>query len=552
MGKMGSNDQGSSPMDRIARLGMSPRQQMLNRLWALYRCAGYDNRKLDWNGREHLDPIATEAVASAGAIPPGFYDASGQNVPLKFRRPTAPYALVKVIVDRFTGLLFSERQHPQIHVEGDPATEDFLSAVVEAARFWPSMIHARQYGGSMGTVVVGFQFIDGKPVVEVHDPRWIWPTFVDRQALVLESIEKRYMFPVEERDPKTGRYETVWYWYRRIVDQNTDILFEPAPVGKGEEPNWVVKVEVAHELGFCPAIWVQNLPMQDDIDGDADCVGVFEVIEAIDTMLSQVNKGILNNCDPTLGLVTDAEMGMEIKKGSDNSIKIPNGGTMQYLEMQGTGLKIGLDMVETLRKYALEVAQCVVENPDSQTPTATEVLRRYTMMLSKADMMREQYGEKCVKPLLMMILTAALKLNKGVATDGAIVRQVLKLPPKVVSSPDGTLVSTPRAPGPDAVNAVVKLMWPAYFEPTMSDVLAAAQAAGAAKLAQLIDAEHAVKFTAEYFGVEDVQAVLAKIKDEASSQQADMEAMALGASGVSPAGGSKMQIPAPKPPSMPK
>jgi len=531
MGKMGSQDKGSGPMDRLARLGLSPRQQELNRLWAWYRCANYEVRAQDWNGKPHLDPLALEAVSSRGFIPPGFYDAAGQGMPLKFRRPTAPYALPKVIVDRFSGLLFSERQHPHVHVEGDTDTEDFLQALAEVSRLWSCMIQARQYGGAMGTVVVGFQFIDGKPVIEVHDPRWIWPEFEDRQALRLASFEKRYQFPVEERDPVTGKYDTVWYWYRRVIDADRDTLYAPAPVGKGEEPQWVVQAEVTHGLGFCPAIWVQNLPVQDSLDGDPDCHGIFEMVETIDALIAQANKGTLNNCDPTLGLVTKAEMGSEIKKGSDNSIKIPEG-SMQYLEITGGGLKMASELAETLRKYALEVAQCVLEHPDAGNRTATEVHRTYAMMLAKADVLREQYGEKCVKPLLEMMVKAAQALGQPKPGEGeqagVMVRQVLKLPDKVTKNPDGTMTKTPRQLGP---GGFIKLQWPNYFEPSLQDVLQASQAAGTAKQMELIDAEHASKFVSEYFDVEDVQAMLAVIKSDSAQAQAEMEGMAMGGMG---------------------
>ena len=75
--------------DKLARLGLSPRQQELNRLWAWYQCAAYDARRVDWDGKEHLDPIEHEVVARGGYIPPGFYSAA--TLPIKFRRPTAPY-----------------------------------------------------------------------------------------------------------------------------------------------------------------------------------------------------------------------------------------------------------------------------------------------------------------------------------------------------------------------------------------------------------------------------------------------------------------------------
>lgn len=501
---------------RIRRLGMSPRQQQLNHLWSWYRCDHYSARRVDWAGREILDPIEHEAIASAGFLPAGFYDGGGQTLPIKFRKPTAPYALVKVIVDRFTGLLFSERNHPVLYVEDDTDTHGYVNALAEASRLWPAMIQARTFGGATGTVCAGFQFIDGTPQVEVHDPRWCMPKFRDRHQLVLSSLEKRYMYPQDERDPETGEYGTVWYWYRRIIDEQKDVLFQPALVGDGEEPVWVVETEVQHNLGFCPVVWVQNMPVQDDVDGDSDCHGIYDMVEAVDGLLAQANRGVLANCDPTLLIRTDAEMG-EVRKGSDNAIKLPQDGDAKYVEIAGTGPKAAMELADALRKLALEVAQCVLEHPDMSVRTATEIERLYSAMIAKADVLREQYGQKAVVPLMNMMLRAARKLGTARVNPetGVIQRDVLELPKR--KNPDGTYSEQKLGPG-----GAVRLRWPRYFEVTLTDVAAATTAAVNAKQGGLIDQAHAVQYAAEYFGVEDIDGMRQQIERE-RAQQRSME-----------------------------
>ena len=184
-------------LGRLGRMGLSPRQQELNRLWSFYRCEQYATRKIAWDGSNHVEHLEHEVIASAGYLPPGFYDAGGALLPLRFRRPLAPYHLCKVIVDRFTGLLFSEKRHPEVGIEGDDKSADFVQALARVGRLWPTMLMARTFGGAMGTVAVGFQFVHGKPHFEVHDPRWTLPKFRDRSNLILESVEKRYIYPVE-------------------------------------------------------------------------------------------------------------------------------------------------------------------------------------------------------------------------------------------------------------------------------------------------------------------------------------------------------------------
>ena len=513
-------------MARIERLGMSPRQQELNRWWASYRGQQYDARRVDWDGSERVAHIDAESIASAGFIPPGFYDA-GAQFPIKFRRPSAPYHLRKVIVDRFTGLLFSDRKHPSIRVEGDPASEDYVRTLAEISRLWPAMIQARTYGGAMGTTVLGFQFIDGKPVVEVHDPRWCYPEFEDRHALRLAKMEKRYMFPVDERDPETGAWTQRPYWYRREITAEKDILYKPCPVAEGDDPEWEIEREVTHGFGFCPLVWVQNSPVQDDVDGDPDCLGIDDLADQIDALLSQATMGVLANCDPTLKIITDADLD-GIRKGSKNAIKLPQGSSADYMEMSGAGPKAALDLADRLRALALEVAQCVLDNPNQVAKTATEIERSYASMLARADVFREQYGERGIKPLLEMMVKAVRSLSKPRVQDGKLVRQAIELPPRMTAQEDGTVQRTARELGE---GGVLNLNWGPYFAPTLEDAVKAAQSAVAARAGGLLDTEHAVAFVAPYFLVEDSAAMTRKVKAEAEAAQAQMEQMSMGMMG---------------------
>lgn len=525
-GTLGSKESQAQVNSRIARLGMTQRQQDLNWLWAWYRTQHYETRRCDWDGRQNLQSIEHEAIATAGFLPPGFYDA-GASLPIKFRRPKAPYALPKVIVDRFTGLLFSESHHPTIRVEGDTLTEDFIAGLVGESRLWATMILARTYGGGMGTAVVGFQFVDGKPVVEAYDPRWCEPKFTDRAKHKLAGIELRYTYTEEVRDPVTQVSEPVDFWYRRIIDRHKDTLFAKVPVNDGSEPEWVIEKEVVHDFGFCPVYWIQNLPVQDDIDGDPDCDGIYDLVESMDALLSQAMKGTLANCDPTVVITTKEAIG-EIRKGSDNAIKIPDG-SASYMEMSGSGIQRAMEQVDVLRRFALEVAQCVLEHPDQAKKTATEIERAFSSMLAKADVMREQYGEKGIKPMLLDMVEVARKLAEGKAdaVTGQIVKGSVDLPPRMIKTDAGT-VSVERKLGP---GGVTNLQWPHYFEPMLSDISQAADSAAKAKQGGLIDDEHASKFVAEYFGVEDVQAMLKKIKDEAKAKEEAMAAQMMGGFG---------------------
>lgn len=531
---VGGKDVGKNPMERIRRLGLTPRQQELNSLWAWYQNAHYDNHKLDWDGRENVEGTQADIIASQAVIPNGFIDMSGagNKIPLKFRRPTAPYPLIKVIVDRFTGLLFSEGQHPNIHVEGDPESQEFLRAIAAAGRLWPQMLMARAYGGAMGSVGVGFQFVEGRPVIEVHDPRWCQPEFTEYGSGILKSIDKRYLYPKEVKDEVTGKMETQVFWYRRVITMTQDILYPPAKATE-DEPNWDAMVEdgtakvIDHNLGFCPVLWIQNLPVQDETDGNPDCPKyAYDLVRGIDMLTAQAHRGLVYNADPTLIISSKAEMG-QIQKGSDNAIRVPEG-SVTYLELSGAASKACMEQADEYRRRVLECAQCVLEHPEGNK-TATEVEKLYQSMISKADIMREQYGQRCIIPLLEMMWNTAVKMARPTDNgQGQIVINEVRLPLKYTKGPDGKSIATKLQPGQ---GGNITLHWPGYFNPSLDDIQKAATAATGAMSGGLIDDETAINFVAPYFKVEDKADLVAKVRANASQQQASMDAMALSGGG---------------------
>lgn len=489
--------------------GLTDRQSALERLWRFYRCMNYEGRKVEWDGKERVGHIEHEAIATAGFVPGGFYDVGGAMLPLKYRRPTAPYYLAKVIVSRFNGLLFGSGRHPNTIVTDDPDTDAWLTGFCDSTRLWSRMVLARTYGGAMGAVAVGFVFRDGKPKVEVHDPRWCFPHFADREELILDRLEKRYQYPDMIRDEETGQMVEGWFWYRRVIDSEKDVLWPRVPVLDGQEPRWSQyrSVTTPHNFGFCPVVWIQNNEVQDDFDGDPDCQGVYDMIETIDALISQANRGILSNCDPTLHISTDDDIPDGLRKGSDNAIKTSSGGSVSYLEISGAGPKAALEFADDLEKRVQRVARCVLDdNFGGPARTEKEVDQNYSNMIEQADLLREQYGERGVKRLLEMVLKAARKLSTPVVMkDGEtprITRSVIRLP-KLDDGSDRKL----------GEGTMIELDWPDWYKPGLTDIAQAVDAAGKAMNYGLTDLEHAVRFIAQYFQIEDVTALVAKLEE---------------------------------------
>lgn len=503
-------------------MGMSPRQQRLEELWKYFKTTTYETHSVAWDGTRVASPTENDVIGHSGQLPEGFEDPGRSDFPLRFRKPDAPYHLVRVVVRRFTSLLFSARRHPQLR-SPDGATQDAIREVAKLGRLWAQMILARNLGGAMGSVAIGFVVVRGRPAFEVHDPRWCTPTFKSRHDVTLFSIEKRYPYARSIRDEETGTWVEGWFWYRRVINEETDTVWEDVPVVDGEEPAWnsLPTRSVAHGMGECPVRWITNTAVLDEVDGEPDCQGTYPTIGVIDRLTSQACAGTIANCDPTLVLSTKREFD-SLKKGSENAIGLDPGESAAYLEMKGDGPRIALDVSERLEERVSEQTRCVLEaSRASKTQggrrTATEAEQDYASMWEASDELREQYGEHGVKPLLEMVLRVCRRLETPRATAGGVVRGRIVLPPRAEAQPDGSVRYFERSFGSAET---VELHWPQYQQPTVDTVLKAATAAKTAYEAELIDGEEGSEYLGPYFQVENVSLMRAKIDARAQQKEA--------------------------------
>jgi hypothetical protein len=515
---------------------LTARQMLLHWRWSFYACRTYEGRKHDWDGRKAVNHVEHETIAMANAIPPGFVDVSGaaSELPIKFRKPTAPYYLVRSVVNRFTGMLFSARRCPKVRCPDDQQTEDWLNGFVTDSQLWTRMSLARQKGGSMGSVGIGYRFARGKPVIEIHDPRWATPVYQDRDTGELRQLEIKYTYQDETRDAVTGQTIRSWFWFRRVIDRSTDRTWRKVPAEQtgNIEPDWKKHEpeEKTHGYGFCPIVWIQNSLCDEGVDGWCDAEGVFESQMAIDVLTAQAHKGTVANADPTPVLTSDAEEDGtgSLKKGSANGVQVEKGGDLKYLEMTGSGGKAALELASEYRKRALEVARCVLDaNFDGPARTETETEANYSAMIEAADDLRGQYGQG-IKTLLEMVLESARAMSGKIRAvrDGArtrVVRETIRLTPQVVEHTlaDGTRTKI-RKTRVLGEGEIIELHWPDYRPHNLDDLGKVVDATTKAVQASVIDRETAGRQVAPYFHVEDVPAMMARAHTEQKQQVEQM------------------------------
>lgn len=451
-----------------------------------FKCTQHDWKTFDFNGR--LIPpggLATQPLLSA--------QSSAHYVPLEQRRPSNPYRLARVIVNAFTSLVFGYQQWPEIR-DNDPETEDFANALAKVSNLHTVMIRARNMGGSVGTVGLSWRFVDGKPRVVPHSGKHLFVhSWEDRDELIPEHVSELYQFPRDEVDPAKGEIVRRWYWFRRDWTPLADVYFVEIPV-EDQNPTWIVDEErtYVHGDGFTHFVWIQNLPEDDTttVDGQPDYAELYENFNALDVLSSVIHRGAAVNLDPTLVLKMDPNMVSKfgVKKGSDNALAVGKDGDASYMELSGSSLEAGMKLFDGSRDSVLEVAQCVIPDPDAIAAAGTSAVALrlvYAPMLGKGSVLRTQYG-KAIERVLEQMVAHAKKRYAEPGVEVEIERDEVTGEEWEVETPIEYRLSLPLrvvVTGRDAEgNEVVELVervpgnggdlsvdWGDFFEPTVAD-----------------------------------------------------------------------------------
>lgn len=494
-----------------------------------YRCTTHDWKQFDFDGRmiQPGPPTSQPMIAT---------EAASWYVPLKLRRPSAPYRIPRIIVNSFTSLLFGHGRWPTFRIHGDPATEDFVGALVKAVKLRTLMVRARNIGGSVGTVGLSWRYHEGRPSVHVHNGKHLYVhAWEDREQLVPEHVSECYTFPRDEFDPQKKRYVRNLYWYRRDWTPTSDVVFKEALFENDRDPQWEVDEErtVEHGDGYCHFVWIQNVPEDDSssIDGQPDYAELYESFDSLDLLKSVIVRGATLNLDPTLILKLDPDIvqRMGVKKGSDNSLVVGKDGDANYMELGGQSISVGIDLFKQMRNAALEAAQCVVPDPNTlgtsaHSSPALKVI--YEPMLSKSEVLRVQYGDAMVR-LLTQMTDAARKRSGDVeividpdSGEESETRAWIDLPPRyeLVTTKDEdtgketeTLERHDRLPGQ---GGEIELDWPDYFNPTEDDKQKAVTTITAAVMGKVMPQESGVEEIAALFK-RNSRTELKRVLDEA-------------------------------------
>lgn len=459
-----------------------PRYAVLDRHQAYFKATQHDWKRFDFDGRIISSGIAgmTQPLISAERAP--FY------VPLRERRPSATDRVGKIIVNRFTDMLFGGHRFPALN-SYDPLTQDFSRTLADVANLRTTAIQLRDIGGSVGTTGLSWCYIGGKPIVEAHNGKNLcvheWES---RTELIPRHVSEVFLFDQDDWDDRKRKWVRNLYWQRRDWLPNADLTFKPALFDRNADPHWEIDESrsVQHDDGLCHLVWTQNLPNSEDIDGFADYDGQLENMDKLDELVSVIMRGATLNLDPTVVLGVDPDLlnRRGISKGSDNALVVGTGGTASYMELNGASLVAGNALVKDRKASILDACQCVVLDPATlaaQGVSSVALRLVFSPMTAKSDVHRTQYGSAIKRVSEYMVAVARQKTRTkvfGADAQGNLVEheQEIRLPPRVEEQPVvdpiteevlGTkTVRIARDPG-EATE--IDVAWSDYFKPTPAD-----------------------------------------------------------------------------------
>jgi hypothetical protein len=520
---------------------------------------------------------------------PDFLDIS-RDEPFNERKPCVIYPGVRNAVESFTSMCVGEGRFPTITSltseddseldprfglnEADSKTLDAGIKKINAQSRLPAVsVQLLERALNSGTACPLVSVQDGRLKVTELDPKNCTPTFeADGETCAKVEVSYRYVDDVQN---DKGEWEKRVYQYRRVIDKELDTVYEPVEIRNENDRPIPTKEKKGgkyrHGFGFCPVHWYRFLDVTSDasaIDGRPIHWGLASLCDSINFGLSQRHGAAMYSGDPQLcesGVEEDAPVRAPQGRiaGPQTQTGDPSGwnfGPAQTRAGQRRGRKKGKGSVWTY------------ESPDSKAwyltlpPGALEALAKdaddniarlreslghvyidpkdlagsgdvsgktlafvYANQVAKCNRIREDFGAKCLLPVLNMLFRVALQSGDGLYLQGLKkIRPILEkflVDVQVANDSQDSKGTTKRWFAP-----TLKLVWGDYFETSDQDEATRTDVATKAKDAGLITRQTAVEHIKPIFkGIDNVPQYVKTLEEEVAKNKADSDASLHGA-----------------------
>jgi hypothetical protein len=518
----------------------------------------------------------------------------GEIVPLHERKPCVIYPLPAASVGqavrfavgegRFPGVAVDEVDEDEAVAPGLTVSEaeaealtDLVAQLVENSCLKSASRVLMRTGMSARTAPAIVSVRRGKFMLEMPRPQDCIPKFIDGDPSAdIEAMVWCYQY--KKAVDQGGAIIEKPHWFRQDITSTEFITYEDEPIEHGRQARWNVKDRKEHGLGFCPVVWIRNMPEAhcSDIDGTAFYGDMLDEFDALNFSLSQRHRGIRYFGTPQAYETNvdeneePADVGRRAKpiKGADGTGKYhpedPMGGpfgvtprkarkaapdqiwsykgpaSLGILETTGKAFEVTSKHVLDIRARVLEALNVVLLDPETamkQDLAGVALERLFSPMLAMVDELREHWWEHGIAKIIgMMLRIIAVTGGKGLLIPG--VRKVAPMLSRfTVQTEVGPLWVSPR----------MTPAWGDYFSPGPDDINKGVDAAEKAAAAGLITKKTAAKYVAPYFGVDDPDAEAEEAEEEsleAASKAVDEAQSAMGEPAAAEAEPASQKVPA--------
>lgn len=415
----------------------------------------------------------------------------GEFIPVRKRQPRIIYNFGKVLVDRVTSKLVGDAHFPDLKVEDDPDTDEFIELVVKTSKLKQRATQAIRLMCLSGSSFMRFMLVEGSLIMETYHSKYCYPKFKPNNKL--ESIKIMYVFEDQNERDGAGNYKKKWF--RMDLDEQNDTTYDTPDYNMESEPEFKVVSVENHALGFVQGHWFRTDMDKHSPDGPSLIGDVLDFIDELNYNLSQSSQAVGYNQEPQLvltGLDTD---GIEkLIRSSTKTWALGKESDAKFVETSMEGVKTASEFRDKVRLGIQDVARVVLLDPDklgvhAQSGKAMEVL--HGPLVELINELRPMVEEGIVELITRMLITVMVYRSRGMDTD--------------IQVPDG------YAP----ISMEIVAAWPQIFPMTMEDLLKKSQVAQTLTSTNILSREWATEWLAKDVGIEDVEAELEKIAEQA-------------------------------------
>ena len=408
-------------------------------------------------------------------------------ISVRKRKPRINYKFGQRLANEIASLLFGMKRFPALTVPDDPDTTTYIGLVLKASKLQSVLVDLARKLSVAGSGFVRFYFVEGYPKLETYHAKFCYPTFDD--AGELETMDIIYTYEDEEERDERGR--KVEKWAKISLGKEVDILYDNPKVEPQSDPVFEEVGAAEHNLGFVQGEWFRTNKKPNTVDGDSLLEDVLDLIDELNYSMSQTSQAIAYNQEPQLTMKgMDVDEIDKLVRSSSNAWNLGRDGEATFLESNLGAVQRAEEFRDRVRLAVQDISRIILMDPEKFGSNAQSGRALEQLMAPMLNLIEEIRPE--VETSLISLVTKIGYVNLALIQQG--VQTTINIPPGWV---------------PASWNIAAE--WPPVFTYTLADLNEKVALALKVSGGSLVSRETLTRWLAKDFGIEDVEAELARI-----------------------------------------